>query len=90
MLALNTGVPGMASIHANTATDALAKLAALPLLAGRNSDSSFVLPAIAAGVDLVVHCSRGLDGRRRIREIVQTTGRVSDGLIEVTRVGGDA
>ena len=90
VLALNTGVPGMASIHANTATDALAKLAALPLLAGRNIDSSFVLPAIAAGVDLVVHCSRDPGGRRRIREIVQTTGRVSDGLVEVTRVGGDA
>lgn len=90
VLALNTGVPGMASIHANTAKDALAKLAALPLLAGRNIDSSFVLPAIAAGVDLVAHCSRGADGRRRVSEIVQTTGRIADGAIEVTRVGGDA
>ncbi len=90
VLALNTGVPGMASIHANTARDALAKLAALPLLAGRNIDSSFVLPAIAAGVDLVVHCSRDADGRRRVSEIVQTTGRIADGSIEVTRVGGDA
>lgn len=90
VLALNTGVPGMASIHANTARDALAKLAALPLLAGRNIDSSFVLPAIAAGVDLVAHCSRDADGRRRVSEIVQTTGRISDGAVEVTRVGGDA
>jgi pilus assembly protein CpaF len=90
VLALNTGVPGMASIHANTAKDALAKLAALPLLAGRNIDSSFVLPAIAAGVDLVVHCTRDPDGRRRVSEIVQTTGRVMAGAIEVERIGGDA
>lgn len=90
VLALNTGVPGMASIHANTAKDALAKLAALPLLAGRNIDSSFVLPAIAAGVDLVVHCSRDTDGRRRVSEIVEATGRVADGAVEVVRVGGDA
>lgn len=89
VLALNTGVPGMASIHANTATDALAKLAALPLLAGRNIDSSFVLPAIAAGVDLVVHCSRDADGRRRVSEIAATTGRIVGGAIEVERVGGD-
>ncbi len=90
VLALNTGVPGMASIHANTAKDALAKLAALPLLAGRNIDSSFVLPAIAAGVDLVVHCSRSADGRRRVSEIAATTGRIVGGAIEVERVGGDA
>ena len=89
VLALNTGVPGMASIHANTAKDALAKLAALPLLAGRNIDSSFVLPAIAAGVDLVVHCSRDADGRRRVSEIAATTGRIVGGAIEVERVGGD-
>jgi pilus assembly protein CpaF len=89
VLALNTGVPGMASIHANTAKDALAKLAALPLLAGRNIDSSFVLPAIAAGVDLVAHCSRSADGRRRVSEIAATTGRVVGGAVEVERVGGD-
>ena len=90
VLALNTGVPGMASIHANTAKDALAKLAALPLLAGRNIDSSFVLPAIAAGVDLVVHCTRDDDGRRRVSEIVEPTGHVVGGAIEVEQIGGDA
>lgn len=89
VLALNTGVPGMASIHANTAKDALAKLAALPLLAGRNIDSSFVLPAIAAGVDLVVHCTRDADGRRRVSEIAETTGHVVGGAIEVERIGGE-
>ena len=81
VLALNTGVPGAATIHANSATDALRKLCSLPLLAGRNIDSSFVVPAVAASVDLVVHCQRDATGRRRIAEIVEPTG-VEDGVIQ--------
>ena len=81
LLALNTGVPGAATIHANSAREALGKLAALPLLAGRNIDSAFVLPAVAASVDLVVHCERGQDGRRRVIEIVEPTA-VIDGTVE--------
>ncbi|PZU49590.1 MAG: pilus assembly protein CpaF [Microbacterium sp.] len=76
LLALNTGVPGAATIHANSAADALRRLAALPLLAGRNIDSGFVLPAIATGVDLVVHCRRAPDGHRYVEEVVETTGRI--------------
>lgn len=80
LLALNTGVPGAATIHANSAREALGKLAALPLLAGRNIDAGFVLPAVAASVDLVVHCERDARGRRRVAEIVRPTG-VDDAVI---------
>ncbi|GAA3627758.1 ATPase, T2SS/T4P/T4SS family [Microbacterium awajiense] len=80
LLALNTGVPGAATIHANSAREALGKLAALPLLAGRNIDTGFVLPAVASCVDLVVHCERGADGTRRIVEIV-APARVEDGAV---------
>ncbi|MET0736155.1 MAG: ATPase, T2SS/T4P/T4SS family [Microbacterium sp.] len=80
VLALNTGVPGTATIHANSAREALGKLAALPLLAGRNIDAGFVLPAVAASVDLVVHCERDASGRRRVAEIVEPTG-IEDGVI---------
>ncbi len=82
LLALNTGVPGAASIHANSAQEALGKLAALPLLAGRNIDPGFVVPAVAASVHLVVHCERDATGRRRIAEIIAPTGRVCDGVVE--------
>ncbi|MDR6166184.1 Flp pilus assembly CpaF family ATPase [Microbacterium paludicola] len=34
LLALNTGVPAAATVHANSAADALRKLSARPLLAG--------------------------------------------------------
>ncbi|MCH6229182.1 Flp pilus assembly complex ATPase component TadA [Microbacterium sp. CFH 31415] len=80
VLALNTGVPGAATIHANSAREALGKLAALPLLAGRNIDAAFVVPAVAASVDVVVHCERDAAGRRRVAEIVEPVG-VEEGVI---------
>lgn len=85
LLALNTGVPGAATIHANSAREALTKLSALPLLAGRNIDSGFVLPAVAGSVDLVAHCERDSAGRRRVVEIVEPIG-VVDGVIECRTV----
>lgn len=86
LLALNTGVPGAATIHANSAVDALGRLAALPLLAGRNIDRGFVLHAVATSVDLVVHCERTADGARRVAEIVEPTGRIVGELPEVRTV----
>ena len=86
LLALNTGVPGAATIHANSAAEALGKLAALPLLAGRNIGADFVLPAVASCVDLVVHCEMDASGRRRVVEIAAPTGRVTGGVIEVEQL----
>jgi len=37
LIALNSGLPGLASIHANSARDAVTKLCTLPLLAGENT-----------------------------------------------------
>lgn len=88
LLALNTGVPGAATIHANSARDALVKLAALPLLAGRNIDHGFVVPAIASSVHLVVHCAQDAHGRRRVVEVAEVTGRVEDGTVDVRTVYG--
>ncbi|KJL49287.1 putative conjugal transfer protein [Microbacterium hydrocarbonoxydans] len=84
VLALNTGVPGAATVHANSAAEALEKLALLPLLAGRNIDRSFIAPALASSIDLVVHCGRDADGTRRVHEVIAPTGEVVDGRI-VTR-----
>lgn len=81
LIALNSGLPGMCSIHANSARDALAKLCTLPLLAGRNIDSSFVVPTVAASVDIVVHCELARDGHRRISEILAPSGSVTGGTI---------
>jgi pilus assembly protein CpaF len=82
LLALNAGLPGMASIHANSGRQALVKLCTLPLLAGDNIGSRFVVPTVASSVDLVVHTGIDPDGSRAVREIVAVTGRVENDLIE--------
>lgn len=79
LIALNSGLPGLCTIHANSAKDALAKISTLPLLAGQNISSDFVNPTVASCIDLVVHCELGSDGRRRIAEIRKVTG--FDGLV---------
>ncbi|MEO8094414.1 MAG: ATPase, T2SS/T4P/T4SS family [Pseudolysinimonas sp.] len=86
LIALNSGLPGMCSIHANSARDALSKLATLPLLAGRNIDSSFVLPTVASSIDIVVHAELQPTGQRRVVEIVAPTGEVIAGTIATTQL----
>jgi len=81
VLALNTGVPGAGTVHANSAAEALEKLALLPLLAGRNIDRSFIAPSLAASISYIVHCHRDSDGSRRVAEIIAPTGEVVDGRI---------
>ena len=81
VLALNTGVPGAGTVHANSAVEALDKLALLPLLAGRNIDRAFIAPALARSISLVVHCEMDAAGVRRIAEIIAPTGEVVDGRI---------
>jgi pilus assembly protein CpaF len=76
LIALNSGLPGMCSLHANSAAEALRKLGTLPLLAGRNIDAAFVVPTVAGSIDIVVHAELERGGRRRVREIAAVTGEV--------------
>jgi pilus assembly protein CpaF len=82
LIALNSGLPGMCSIHAKSAEQALVKLSTLPLLEGRNVDASFVLPTVAGTIDSVVHLERTPEGKRRLVSIIQPTGRIAGGVIE--------
>ena len=83
LIALNSGLPGMATLHANSAKGAIAKLQLLPLLAGENIAQSFITPTIAASIDLVVQCSIDASGNRRVVEIAAVTGRCEGGNIEI-------
>jgi len=83
LIALNSGLPGMCSVHANSAREAVTKLCTLPLLAGDNVSASFVVPTVAASIDLVVHLARDGAGLRRVREIVALPGRAEEGIVEV-------
>jgi pilus assembly protein CpaF len=82
LVALNAGVPGMCTIHANSARDAIVKMCTLPLLAGENVSDRFVVPTVASALDLVVHLELDGRGRRRVREIVGLPGRVEAGVVE--------
>ena len=66
LIALNSGLPGMCTIHANSAREAVVKLCTLPLLAGENVGHAFVVPTVASSVDLVVHAASDADGQRRV------------------------
>jgi pilus assembly protein CpaF len=85
LVAMNSGMPAMATLHANSAREAVTKLCTLPLLAGPNIDASFVLPTVAGCVDIVVHLAAD-SGGRRVREIVALPGRVEAGVVETADV----
>ena len=88
LIALNSGLPGAATVHANSAADAVAKMCTLPLLAGENVTSGFVVPAVAVSLDLVVHAELDPAGRRRVREVLAVPGRVEGGVVETAEVFG--
>jgi len=93
LIALNSGLPGMCSIHANSAREAVVKLCTLPLLAGENVSHAFVVPTVAASVDVIVHLFKDGHGRRRVSEIVALPGRSEGDVVEVAqifRTRGDA
>ncbi|MEZ5160473.1 MAG: hypothetical protein R2709_06800 [Marmoricola sp.] len=59
----------MATLHANSAREALVKMCTLPLLAGDVS-ARFVVPTVASSLDLVVHLGVDRHGHRQVNEIV--------------------
>lgn len=86
LVAMNSGMPSMATIHANSAREAVTKLCTLPLLAGPNIAADFVLPTVAGCVDIVVHLVTDPAGRRQVGEICALSGRVEDGVVEMARL----
>lgn len=81
LVALNSGLPGMTSLHANSAVEALVKLTTLPLLAGENVTHSFVVPTVAASIDLIVHLTARHE-RRQAMQMVAVSGRIEGDRIE--------
>lgn len=85
LIALNSGLPGMTSIHANSAREALSKLTTLPLLAGPNVSFPFILLTVAATVDLVVFLRANRSGRR-VEEVLAVHGAVEGDHIAASPV----
>ena len=86
LIALNSGLPGMCTVHANSAREAVTKMCTLPLLAGTNVASGFVVPTVASSIDLVVHLALLPDGRRAVQEIVALPGRVEAEVVEIADI----
>jgi pilus assembly protein CpaF len=83
LIALNSGLAGMGTIHANSAKDAIIKLQTLPLLAGENISHKFIAPTVASAIDLVVQVGIENDGTRRVHEIAAVTGRYENDRAEI-------
>lgn len=73
--AMNTGHEGsMATIHANTARDALMRLESMVAMSGLNLTERTVRQQIASAIGLVVQVSRMSDGSRKVMSITEITG----------------
>jgi pilus assembly protein CpaF len=86
LVAMNSGMPSMCSIHANSARETLKKLCLLPMLAGSNVAADFVIPTIASVVDIIVHVRMRADGKRGVECIAEISGRVENDVIEMHEV----
>lgn len=70
--ALNTGHDGsLATVHANSALDALERLASLVLHEVGNWPLSAVHQHVGRAIDVVLHVVRGTDGGRRVAEVAE-------------------
>ena len=73
--AMNTGHDGsLATVHANSALDALERLSSLVLHEVGNWPMSAVHEHVARAIDVVVHLSRRPDGARRVVEVAEVAG----------------
>lgn len=86
LIALNSGIPGMATLHANSAREAIRKLQTLPMLAGENITQEFLTPTVARAIDLVVHIGMDLDGKRRILQVISVDERTEAGHIDCEEI----
>ena len=72
LIALNSGIAGLCTIHANSAFEALEKLKLLPLLAGENIPAQFVSETVERTIGLVVHCEMNSQGERKVSQVIQS------------------
>ena len=81
LIALNSGMSGMATIHANSAREAINKLMLLPLLGGPNIQAEFVKKTVGQVIDFAVHLERNQTGFRQVAEIIEISNdRISDNI----------
>jgi pilus assembly protein CpaF len=73
LVALNSGVPAICTVHSNSAEHALTKLMTLPLLSGIQMPLDFVKLVIGSSVGLIAHCELDAFGSRRVGELLSVS-----------------
>jgi pilus assembly protein CpaF len=74
--AMNTGHEGsLATLHANTPSDAISRLSAMCLMAGTDLPMNVLVDMISSAVNLFIQITRFPDGKRRTTWITECTGR---------------
>ena len=77
--AMNTGHDGsLATVHANSPRDSLARIETMVLMAGMDLPMRAIREQISAAVDIIVHQTRLKDGTRRITHITEIVGMEGD------------
>jgi pilus assembly protein CpaF len=77
--AMNTGHDGsLATVHANSPRDALARLETMAMMANLNLPEAAIRKQIASALSLIVQVARFPDGTRRVTHVSEVTGMESD------------
>ena len=80
--AMNSGSQGtLATLHASSATDAIARLETLCLLTGLNLPENVIHEQIASAVDLIIHLARLKNGSSRIITVTEISGMEADDVV---------
>lgn len=77
--AMNTGHDGsITTVHANSPRDSISRLETMVLMSGMSLPTKAIREQISAGINLIVFCSRFLDGSRKVTKITEIVGMESD------------
>ncbi len=80
--AMNTGHDGsLATVHANSPRDAIARLETLVLMAGFDLPIKVVRTQIASAVNLLVQQERLKDGSRKVTRVTELIGLEGDNVV---------
>jgi pilus assembly protein CpaF len=80
--AMNTGHEGsLATIHANSPRDALARLETMVLMAGMDLPLRAIREQVSSALDLIVQIERSTDGRRRVTSLTEVVGQEGDTIM---------
>src|SRR5499427_1850348 len=73
--AMNTGHDGsMTTVHANSQRDAFSRLETMVMMASQHVPDKVIRQQLASAINLVVHCSRLIDGTRKVTGIAEVVG----------------